>query len=152
MQTIKKEAGITMLILVITIIILGIVGSILISYSVVGTKETKNKKYLTNLEIVQHAIYERYEQYKVTNDLTLLVGEPISGSNKPNVSLTWEDDNIYWNTSQADAKYHKLDKDDLKQLGIENVEDTEYIVNYKTQEVFDLTHVRISPTDLLYIK
>ena len=44
MQKMKKESGITMTVLVITIIVLGIIGAVLISYSVVGTKETKNKK------------------------------------------------------------------------------------------------------------
>lgn len=149
MQTIKKEAGITMLVLVITIIVLGIIGSVLISYSVVGTRETKDKKYLTNLQIVQHAIYERYEQYKITNDSSLLIGSSVD---KPSTSFNWEDDNIYWTATKADEKYYQVGKTQLKALGVDNPDDTIYIINYKTQEVYDLTHQKTSTNKDLYNK
>ncbi len=147
MQKMKKESGITMTVLVITIIVLGIIGAVLISYSVVGTKETKNKKYLANLQVVQHALYERYEQYKVTNDASILVGESTA---KPSTSFEWADNNAYWSKNTAGERYYKLDADDLKELGISNIDDTEYIVNYYTQEVYDLTHRTTSSGNDLY--
>lgn len=147
MQKMKKESGITMTVLVITIIVLGIIGAVLISYSVVGTKETKNKKYLANLQVVQHALYERYEQYKVTSDASLLVG---SAAHKPATSFNWADNNAYWLKNSAGEKYYRLDADDLQALGISNIDDTEYIVNYCTQEVYDITHQTTSSGSVLY--
>ena len=147
MQKMKKESGITMTVLVITIIVLGIIGAVLISYSVVGTKETKNKKYLANLQVVQHALYERYEQYKVTSDASLLVG---TTAHKPTTSFNWADNNAYWLKNSAGEKYYRLDADDLQALGISNIDDTEYIVNYYTQEVYDITHQTTSSGSVLY--
>lgn len=150
MQMMKKETGITMIILAITIVILGIVSAIIISYSVVGTRETKDKKLLTNLQTVQHAVYERGEQYKVSNDTSLLIGSPMSA--RPVTGFTWEDNNAYWSKSTAYERYYKLGQSELKELGIDNADETNYIVNYKTQEVYDVTHKTTSTGKELYNK
>lgn len=135
MQKIKRENGITMLALVITIIILTIIASIVIRYTINGMEYSKQKKLLSDLEVVQHAVYERYEQYKMTGNESFLVGKIANGTDRNILKEnSWE---IDVPTSKED-NYYILDKDCLKTIGINNSED-EYIVNYKTGECFNLT-------------
>lgn len=68
MRKIKSENGITMMVLVVTIIVLAIIASIVIQYSINGGEYSKEKQLLSDLEIVQHAVYEQYEQYRTTGD------------------------------------------------------------------------------------
>lgn len=149
MQMIKKESGITMLVLVITIIILAIISTILINYSVIGTNESKDKKLLANLEAVQHAVYERAEQYKLTEDESLLIG---SSTNKPSQSIDWEKGGQYWSSTDRFERYYTLNESQLKQLGVDNTTANTYIVNYCTGEVYDKTNEKTSTGKILYIK
>lgn len=149
MRKMKKESGITMLILVITVIVLGIIASIVIHYSISGKEYSEEKKLLANLEAVKHAVYQQYEEYKMTEDKSLLVGELATEDEKKELQ-----DNEWQLTSskEADGKYYKLTKKDLEEIGIKNETD-EYIVNYKTGECFNLTKKRTEENHHeLYIK
>ena len=149
MQMIKRESGITMLVLVITIIILAIISAVLINYSVIGTRESKDKKMLANLEAVQHAVFERAEQYKITEDESLIIGV---NAIKPSVSIDWAEDGKYWSTPIRFEQYLLIDESDQKELGVENTDGSKYIVNYYTGEVFDNTNIKTSAGRALYIK
>ena len=106
MRKIKSENGITMMVLVVTIIVLSIIASIVIQYSINGGEYSKEKQLLSDLEIVQHAVYEQYEQYRTTGDESFIVG---SKANNPNDGrITWEDNNAYWSTSERDKQYYVL--------------------------------------------
>jgi len=140
MQKIKKEEGISMLSLVITIIVLAIIASIVIRYTINGAEYSKQKKLLSDLEVVQHAVYERYEQYKMTGNESFLVGKTATGTEMNTLKEnSWE----ITNPSSKEENYYKLDKDSLKVIGINNSED-EYIVNYKTGECFNLSKKTIN--------
>lgn len=149
MQMIKKESGITMIVLVITIIILGIISTILISYSVIGTNESKDKKLLANLEAVQQAVFQRYEQYKITEDETLILGK---NATKPSYDIDWAENNKYWSTSIRVEQYLYITEEEQKELGIENTNGAIYVVNYYTGEVYDQTNQKTSTGKVLYIK
>lgn len=136
MQKIKKESGVTMAVLVITIIILAGIASIIIQYSIDALDYSKEKEELANLSAVQHAVYERYEQYKVTKDEDFLIGNVAPKPNDKDV--TWKDGGIYWSASEIEKKYYKLTKEDLKKIGIEDSKDT-YIINYYTGEVYNVS-------------
>ena len=68
MQMIRKENGITMMVLVVTIIVLSIIASIAIQYSINGGEYSREKQLLSDLETVYHAVYEHYEQYRTPGD------------------------------------------------------------------------------------
>ncbi|MBP3464189.1 MAG: type II secretion system protein [Clostridia bacterium] len=148
MRKIKKEQGITMMVLVITIVVLIILSAIVIRYSIDGIEYSREKKLLSDLEAVQHAVYEQYEQYKVTGDESFIIGSEASSSDKATL-----EGNTWKITSPKDnaEKYYKLNQDDLEKIGIENTED-EYIVNYKTGECYNLTQKRTKENHrVLYI-
>ena len=57
MRKIKNNNGITMIVLVITIIVLAMIAAITINYSITGENYSKEKQMLADLEYVHHAIY-----------------------------------------------------------------------------------------------
>lgn len=147
MQKIRKESGVTMAVLVITIIVLAVVASIIIQYSIDALDYSKEKEQLANLSTVQHAIYERYEQYKITKDEDFFIGTVASN---PGGDVTWKDEGIYWEASEVDKKYYTLSKEDLKKIGIEDSKDT-YIINYYTGEVYNVSSKKSAKGTLLYL-
>lgn len=150
MRKIKSENGITMMVLVVTIIVLAIIASIVIQYSINGGEYSKEKQLLSDLEIVQHAVYEQYEQYRTTGDESFLVGS--KASNPDDSRVTWENNNAYWTSNERDKQYYLLTPETLKKLDINNSKDT-YIVNYYTGECYNST-VRTTPQNnkVLYKK
>ena len=150
MRKIKNNNGITMIVLVITIIVLAMIAAITINYSLTGANYSKEKQLLADLEAVHHAIYEQYEQYKTTGDASFIVGTKCS--QKPDGDIVWEEGNQYWGESDVDKIYYTLTPEQLKKIGITNTEDT-YIVNYYTGECYNST-VKITPENnkILYIK
>lgn len=149
MRKIKKEQGITMMVLVITIVVLIILSAIVIRYSIDGIEYSREKKLLSDLEAVQHAVYEQYEQYRTTGDPSFIIGSVASDSDKATLEEnSWK---ITTPTEIIEEKYYKLNQDDLEKIGIENTED-EYIVNYKTGECYNLTQKRTKENHrVLYI-
>lgn len=150
MRKIRNNNGITMIVLVITIMVLTLIAAITINYSITGANYSKEKQLLADLEAVHHAIYEQYEQYKTTGDDSFLVGTKCN--QKPNADIVWEDENQYWGESDNDKVYYTLTPEQLKKIGITNTDDT-YIVNYYTGECYNST-VKITPENnkILYKK
>lgn len=150
MRKIKNDNGITMIVLVITIIVLTLIAAITINYSITGANYSKEKQLLADLEAVHHAVYEQYEQYKTTGDTDYLVGTKCK--ERPSSDIAWEDNNQYWGESDVDKVYYTLTPTQLEKIGITNTEDT-YIVNYYTGECYNST-VKITPENnkILYKK
>ena len=109
-MNLRKNKGITMVALVITIIILLILAGISVTGVIRGIDETNESTQISQLEMVQHALLER----KTKADLTK---ETLPGTT---------------------ADYKELSTADLKELGIEKETNT-FIVNYKTGEVINKT-------------
>lgn len=150
MRKIKKENGITMIVLVITIMVLTLIAAITINYSINGANYSKEKQLLADLEAVHHAIYEQYAQYQTTGDISFIVGTKCT--QKPDANITWEDNNKYWTESDSTKIYYTLSPRQLEQIGITNTTDT-YIVNYYTGECYNST-IKITPENnkILYKK
>lgn len=154
---IKSQKGITLVALVITIIVLIILSGITIG-KIAGNKgninQTKNAVALSELSKVQQAVMETYVKYKQLNNSSILIGTVIDSSNaqslltevKPGESLKANDSN------EIEYKYYTLTKQDLITLGLENIQnDNEYIVNYSTGEVFNITQKQTINKEALYV-
>lgn len=140
----SENKGITLIALTITIVILLIIAGITITGSITGVDESKTNKLLTELDMVQHAVLERYTKYSLTKDEDLLVGTQTS-------SLPSIGDNNWQiqSPSKPYEYYYTLVPEDLNMLGITNTEDT-YIVNYSTGEVYNNTTKTTVSGDILY--
>lgn len=164
----KKESGITLAALVITIIVIFILASISINYGVDTLNESKAKNLAAAVEMVEQAVAEQYIKATELN----LLGIKKSEGNQPSVfvgtivnpnELPTISDSIEFqlkadleakneNDITYDESYYRLTPTDLEELKIESNEDNQYtyIVNYSTGEVFNETEKQTSKGDILY--
>lgn len=131
----RRNNGITLIALVITIILLLIISGISITGTITDQKQAEANTQITELNIIQHAILERYTKSQLTKEK--LPGTMIEKAEVQSVideikSKTGEDITL------KGTEYNQLNKSDLEKLGITGEEDT-YIVNYKTGEVINKT-------------
>ncbi|MBR3002374.1 MAG: hypothetical protein IKF38_02250 [Clostridia bacterium] len=149
----ENNKGITLIALVITIVVLLIVSAIAIEGGLEGVKESREEILLSELGTVQHAVIERYTKYKLTKNSELLIGTAIEVDDLDNIDGGWKLTNEEIGTD-IEKQYKNLNSNDLKQLGLKaenNKEDEdEYIVNYYTGEVYNVTVKRTKTGVLLY--
>lgn len=161
----KNERGITLIALIITVIVLIIITGIFIG-NVSDNKDSvdKSKKEVALYELheIEQAILERDTKYKQTNVDANLLGTKISWSDasnylnaivlktsKPLNLLGLDYDKL--GNQPANIYYYKLNADDLEKLGLHNVkENSEYIVNYSTGEVWDNVKLATKDNEPLY--
>lgn len=145
---IKKQKGVTLIALIITIVVLLIIAGISLQGVKIDKKETENNKLETELDMVQHAVLERYTKYSLTKDTDLLVGTKIDNiQDKLPGGEKWKIETP--EASKPEEQYYELTPQELSELGLKNSEDT-YIVNYKTGEVFNESKQKTSEGKLLY--
>lgn len=146
-MNIRKEQGITLMVLVITIILLLIISGISITGTLRGHEETEEASEISELNMIQHAILERYTKAQLTKET--LPGTDIE---KNQVQKIIDEINNESNEqiSLKGTEYKRLDTTDLSNLGIKKEEDT-FIVNYKTGEVINETKKTTKSGKALYI-
>lgn len=131
----RRNNGITLIALVITIILLLIISGISITGTITDQKQAEANTQITELNIIQHAILERYTKSQLTKEKlpgTMLEKAEVQSVIDEIKSKTGEDITL------KGTEYNQLNKSDLENLGITGEEDT-YIVNYKTGEVINKT-------------
>ena len=148
MKKLNDNKGITLIVLVITIIVLLIITGITLYTGTDSVETARENKFLTELSIVQHAAQEVYYNYTVTKNEELFVGTVAEDAEDiaDDLGVTLLIDTPV----SAEEKYYELSPDHLRKIGITNTEDT-YIVNYKTGEVINKTQKEIN-SQILYIK
>jgi len=146
-MNIRKEKGITIVSLVVTIIVLLIIAGISIGGSIIGVKETEERTLISELTIIQHAILERYTSSIYTKQA--LPGTTVEKSEVE--AIIYEiNETCGTDITLKGTEYKRLSEQDLEKLGIEKEEYT-YIVNYKTGEVINETVKATEEKQALYI-
>lgn len=151
MYKLKKQKGITLVSLVITIIILLIISSIGINFGINGINSTKDSKLEAELNMVQHAVLEQYAKYKTTKDIVYLVGNKVSEEQLKDITSELGITLVNIPDTYSNKDYYKLDKASLNEIGIRDTYD-EYIVNYISGEVINITQKKLSNNNPLYTK
>lgn len=144
----SKDKGITLTALVITVAIMLILTSVTLYTGKNVIKEAKENKLIADLEIVQHAVLEQYEKFKITKNTEYLKGEIISVEEVKSITGVTD---LVDTTNFTNAEYRRLDPNNLKEIGIKASEDV-YIVNYVTGEVFNATVKTKADGSPLYLK
>lgn len=154
----RNNKGITLIALVITIVVLLIIASISIVGGIEGAETAAENKLLTELDMVQHAVLERYTKAQMikedvpgeimqaiedVNGTVSSINNELEDGNKISLKINSYTDNKY-------EYYYKLNLENLKELGITNARDT-YIVNYSTGEVLNITTQKTKSGKPLYI-
>lgn len=134
-MNLRKNEGITMVTLVTTIIVLSIISGISITGTIRGNKETEETTQISELNMIQHAILERYTESQITKE-----NLPGTSIDKTQVQTIIDEMNSTSgeNIILKGTEYKELSIYDLKKLGITK-EDNIFIVNYKTGEVINKT-------------
>lgn len=156
----RNNKGITLIALVITIVVLLIIASITIVGGIEGADTAAENKLLSELDMVQHAVLQRYIKVQMTkedvpgqimneiddvNRTVNLINETLEDGNKISLKI-----NEYTTNNDKYQYYYELTPDTLKDLGITNAQDT-YIVNYSTGEVINKTTPQTKSGEPLYI-
>ena len=162
-RVVKKEKGITLIALVITIIVLLILAGVGIG-ELTGKKnsinESKDKTALSELTKIQQAVMETYIKYKQLGSTSYLIGTRMTyaytqsefnqmGSNESlKIAVSYDESNEI----DPSTYYYKLDNNNLLDMGLDNINNNnEYIVNYSTGEVFNITQRKTINGEALYI-
>ena len=138
-MNIRKNQGITIITLVITIIVLLIISTITITGNMQNHKNVEEQSQINELKIIQHAILERNVKSQLTKEklpgkeIDIEEVEKIVEEINKKIEQTHESINL-----KAIGEYKRLNKTDLENLGIEK-EDNVFIVNYQTGEVINET-------------
>lgn len=144
---IRKNGGITLITLVIAVVLLLIISGISITGTLRGHEETEEASQISELNMIQHAILERYTKAQLTKETlpgtTMDIGEVQSIIEEIN-SISDEDITL------KGKEYKQLSTTDLENLGITKEEDT-FIVNYKTGEVINASKKVTKSRKALYI-
>lgn len=146
-MNLRKNEGITIITLVITIIVLLIISGISITGTIRGDKEAEEATQISELNMIQHAILERYTKAQLTKET--LPGTVIE---KAQVQTIIDEINSISGESITlkGTEYKELSIADLEKLGITQ-EDNIFIVNYKTGEVINKTLKVTNSGKALYI-
>ena len=130
MNRLNEKKGITLIALIITISVLTILLGVTLYNGVSDIRTARNEKLLSELEIVKHAVYEAYTNYKKTGDEDFIIGTESNDFDSVASSMGVTLINPVANS--IDKKYYELNSANLKDIGLTNISDT-YIVNYYTR-------------------
>lgn len=172
----RDSKGITIIALIITIIIMIILATISIKYGFKSINSTQDSVIESGLETVQQALIQQHTKantiekndkdadFSNTSD-KYYIGTPQdkdeikrllenygvkSDSNKFNL-LNFDYTKDDYNSTKNDDIYYKLESSDLEKLGIDDAKGREYLVNYSTGEVWDLTNIKYNNGNYAYI-
>ena len=167
---IKNDEGVTLAILVVTVILLLILTVVGINISFMEITEVEDSREVTQLGMIRQAITEQYHKAIALNQIKVSVTKPkvsfwigemitdFSTINLPNETIltkTEDSDEFYakqetYQYEYQEECYYRLTPEDLKKIGIGDAKDT-YIVNYSTCEVYNETKQLNSQSQLLYL-
>ena len=111
----------------------------------------KDSKLTTELEMVQHAVLEQYTKYKTTKDSVYLVGNKITKEEASNLANEMGITLANIPDTYLNKDYYKLDNVALESIGINNSQD-EYVINYVSGEVMNITVKKLKNNSPLYTK
>lgn len=163
-KLLNNNKGITLMALVITIIVLMILAGISIG-SATGmhgsVNQSKEAMIIAELSKIQQVVLENYIKYKQINQPRFLKGEKLTFAKAKAEfdKLGFSGDESlkvasYDGINETDPAifYYKLNKMHLKEMGLQNINnENEYIVNYSSGEVFNITQKKTSSGDILYV-
>lgn len=153
----KKENGITLVALAITIIVMGILAGVSVLYATPIIQKTRLQDINTNMLLIQAKTKTIGENAKFNNDTSKYVGQKISNIQSNNSINELINKGIVNTSDNA----YLLSETDLAQMGLNNIKyELGYIVDYDTDEVIYVkgfthagnTYYRLSETKTMKIK
>lgn len=162
----KNKKGITLIALILTIIVLIIIAGIGIGESLNNDGSVERSQDAIakgELAKIQQVVLENYIKYKQTNNVQYLRGEEMTYEEAQEVEEEFksiDQDNTeiklrqyhYETNVDPEDYYYKINKENLMQMGLKKITNNdEYMVNYATGEVFNITQKKTVEGDVLYV-
>ena len=151
MKGINTQKGITLVALAVMIAVLSLISGVGLYLGKEAITQTKDSKLSAELNMVQHAVLEQYTKYKTTRDIDNLVGQKMDTEEVQTIASRIGVSLVNIPNTYSNADYYKLNKQSLEKIGITNSED-EYIVNYVSGEVINITLEKDNSNNPLYVK
>ena len=151
MERVKKERGVTLITLIVMIIVVLILAGVGVITSLTLAKKTQESKITAELQMVQHAVFEQYVKFNMTHNTSDLVGKKMEQSEIEQVATELGITLVTIPPNMSYAEYYWLNTQDLEKIGIKETKD-EYIVNYRTGEVINITTKQTKQGTILYTK
>lgn len=136
----KKENGITLVTLVISIIILLILAGIATTAGLDSIRTAKKTSMITELEMIQEKVNTIYEKRKLNqNDVTYYnsLGQDISAVDQSKISR------VLGEISKEGYRYFSAEN--LKQLDLDNISQ-DVIINFDTRDVLSMIGIMVNDT------
>lgn len=139
-ENLKSENGVTLTILIITVIVLSILASVTVTVSMSGLDETKKYNFVSELELVQQKMLVINKEIELGTTAYENIG--ISYDNL-NETLKEEVRKILNQNGITDySKYTYMSKSDLEKIGLKNMEQ-DVIISYGNLDVYSYNGIKI---------
>ena len=126
----KNQKGITLIALIITVIILSILASVAVYSGINSIKSARFTTFTVEMKIMQTEVNELYDKYKNGDSDVLNIGEDITNNDQAKTVLS-----TIGVASTENSKYKYYSIDTVKALGIEAIEENEFIINIEDRKV-----------------
>lgn len=156
---IRNENGITLIVLMITIIVMLILAGIGLGSIYTGINDYQDYSLSVELGLVREVVTEQYEKAKATNKIKIpissteevyyWVGTKIDSS-EIEFPTGQTPDNLITNPKYKEECYYRLTVEDQNTLGLQDSSNV-YVVNYYTGEVYNETVKQGTTGELLYL-
>lgn len=128
----KKQMGVTLMALVITVMVMGILAGVTVNVGYDIIKQAKLQNLNTNMLLLQAKIKTISEEASFNNNTSNYKGQKVSEVTS-NEKVTILKDNGVIDVSE---NYYLLSQNDLNSIGLEKIQiEDGYIVNYETEEI-----------------
>lgn len=139
-KKLQSNKGVTLSILVITVIILGILASVAVTVSMSGIDESKKYNFISQLELVEQKMLIINKEIELGTTAYDNVGTPY---NNLDTTLKEKVANILNQNGITDySKYTYLSISDLEKIGLKNMEQN-VIISYGNSEVYSCDGIKI---------
>lgn len=133
----KKQQGITLITLVITIAVMSILAGVATYSGIKSINETKRMAFISELEMIQTKVNSIYEKIKLNEE------DAEYYNNLGTECLNMENEKIETALGQTSKDgFRYLSTNDLRKIGLDNI-NQEVLINYETREVVSITGIEI---------
>lgn len=165
-KNLQEKSGITLIALSVTIVVLTILAGVSIGASK-GMKSNINRSKeitaMSDASKIQQAVIETYIKYRQMKNSTFLKGTKITYAEAKSIESNFKeiDSSICLKETlnydeiegiEDGIYYYKLTKSDLEALGLSNIDSKdEFVVNYSTGEVFNISNPKTALGNAVYL-
>lgn len=150
----RKNKGVTLISLVITVIVLTIIASVGTYSGISALKNAKENKLISELQMVQHAVLENYTKYLTTKGQApedkYIVGIKLTKAQVQAKVASGVELKAPSTITGNSQEYYLLEEKDLAKIGITQ-SNYPYIVNYATGEVINAEITETESGEPLYV-